>query len=77
MATRTVTAVVHQAEEGGFWAEVPELPGCVSQGETLEELRANLEDAVQAWLEAIQHLGADADYTEPVVALMPIEIVTS
>jgi predicted RNase H-like HicB family nuclease len=45
-----VKVVVHEAEEGGFWAEVPALPGCVSQGETMEELLANLREAIQAWL---------------------------
>jgi hypothetical protein len=33
-----IKAIVHQAEEGGFWAEVPALPGCLTQGETREEL---------------------------------------
>jgi len=47
-----IRAVIHKAEEGGFWAEVPALPGCVSQGETMEELRANLKEAVELWLEA-------------------------
>lgn len=45
-------AIVHQAEEGGFWAEVPALPGCVTQGETREEVRANLHVAIELWLEA-------------------------
>jgi predicted RNase H-like HicB family nuclease len=45
-----VKVVVHEAEEGGFWAEVPALPGCVSQGETMEELLANVRDAIEAWL---------------------------
>jgi hypothetical protein len=35
-----IHAVVHKAEEGGFWAEVPSIPGCVTQGETMEELRS-------------------------------------
>jgi predicted RNase H-like HicB family nuclease len=35
-------AIVHNAEEGGFWAEVPALPGCLTQGETREEIRENL-----------------------------------
>jgi predicted RNase H-like HicB family nuclease len=48
----TIRAIVHPAEEGGFWAEVPALPGCVTQGETLEELKANLLEAVEVWLEA-------------------------
>jgi len=33
-----VRAIVHKAEEGGFWAEVPSIPGCATQGETMEEL---------------------------------------
>jgi predicted RNase H-like HicB family nuclease len=46
-----VKVVVHEAEEGGFWAEVPALPGCVSQGDTMDELVANIGEAIQAWLE--------------------------
>jgi predicted RNase H-like HicB family nuclease len=46
----TIKAVVHQAEEGGFWAEVPALPGCVTQGETIDELRENLKEAIELWL---------------------------
>jgi predicted RNase H-like HicB family nuclease len=48
----TIKAVVHQAEEGGYWAEVPALPGCVTQAETLDELRKNLEEAIGLWLDA-------------------------
>jgi len=40
--------VVHDAEEGGYWAEVPAIPGCVTQGETFEELLQNLYEAVEA-----------------------------
>ena len=43
--------VVHPAEEGGFWAEVPALPGCVSEGETLSETLANVREAAEGWLE--------------------------
>jgi len=43
-------AVIHIAEEGGFWAEVPALPGCVTEGETLEEIEANLHEAIEGWL---------------------------
>ena len=43
-------AVIHKAEEGGYWAEVPALPGCVTQGETLRELRANIKEAIAGWL---------------------------
>jgi predicted RNase H-like HicB family nuclease len=43
-------AVVHAAEDGGFWAEVPALPGCLTQGETIEEVRANIREAIEGWL---------------------------
>lgn len=45
-----VKIVVHEAEEGGYWAEVPALPGCATQGETFEELLQNLYEAVEACL---------------------------
>ena len=48
----TIRAIVHRAEEGGFWAEVPALPGCNTQGETEEEIRANLQEAIELWIEA-------------------------
>jgi predicted RNase H-like HicB family nuclease len=47
----TIKAVVHQAEEGGFWADVPALPGCVTQAETMDELRKNLKEAIELWLD--------------------------
>jgi predicted RNase H-like HicB family nuclease len=42
--------IVHEAEEGGFWGEVPAIPGCGSQGETLEELMSNLHEAIEGCL---------------------------
>lgn len=42
--------IVHDAEEGGFWAEVPAIPGCATQGETMEELMVNLREAVEGCL---------------------------
>lgn len=47
-----VKVVVHAAAEGGYWAEVPALPGCASQGESMDELMANMREAIQAWFEA-------------------------
>ena len=42
--------IVHKAEEGGYWAEVPAILGCATQGETFEELLENLYEAVEACL---------------------------
>ena len=45
-----VKVVVHEAEEGGYWAEVPAIPGCATQGETFQELLSNLYEAVEGCL---------------------------
>jgi predicted RNase H-like HicB family nuclease len=45
-----IKIVVHEAEEGGYWAEVPAIPGCATQGETFEELLQNLYEAVEGCL---------------------------
>jgi len=42
--------VVHEAEEGGYWAEVPSIPGCATQGETFDELLSNIYEAVEGCL---------------------------
>jgi predicted RNase H-like HicB family nuclease len=45
-----IKVVVHEAEEGGFWAEVPAIPGCATQGDTFEELLQNLSEAIEGCL---------------------------
>ena len=45
-----VKVIVHAAEEGGFWAEVPTIPGCATQGDTIEELMRNLHEAIEGCL---------------------------
>ncbi len=45
-----IKVVVHEAEEGGFWAEVPAIPGCASQGETMDELLRNVQEAIEGCL---------------------------
>jgi predicted RNase H-like HicB family nuclease len=46
-----IKAVIHPAEEGGYWAEVPALPGCITEGETIDEVIMNLKDAIEGWLD--------------------------
>jgi len=41
-----IKVIVHEAEEGGYWAEVPAIPGCATQGDTVEELLQNLREAL-------------------------------
>ena len=46
-----IKVFVHPAEEGGFWAEVPALPGCVSEGDTWDETLANIREAAEGWFD--------------------------
>ena len=45
-----IKVVVHEAEEGGFWAEAPAIPGCASEGETMDELLRNMQEAIEGCL---------------------------
>ena len=46
-----IKTIIHPAEEGGYWAEVPALPGCITEGDSMEEVINNLQDAIKGWLE--------------------------
>jgi predicted RNase H-like HicB family nuclease len=54
---RKYTVVVHAAEEGGYWVEVPALPGCYSQGESVEEAVSKVREAIETHLEALRQEG--------------------
>ena len=45
-----LSVLIHPAAEGGYWAEIPALSGCVSQGETYEEILANIQEAAEGWI---------------------------
>jgi predicted RNase H-like HicB family nuclease len=45
-----IKAIIHEAEEGGYWAEIPAIPGCATQGESFQELLSNIYEAVEACL---------------------------
>ena len=53
--------VIHEDAEGGFWAEVPTFPGCYSQGETLDELKHNIHQAIPGVLEVLREQGREPD----------------
>lgn len=44
-------AIIHNAEEGGYWAEIPSLPGCITEGDTWDETVKNLQEAALAWID--------------------------
>jgi predicted RNase H-like HicB family nuclease len=48
------TIIIHPAEEGGFWVEVPTLPGCFSQGESIEDAMRNVREAIYLHIECLK-----------------------
>jgi predicted RNase H-like HicB family nuclease len=54
---RKYTVLVHEAEEGGYWAEVEELPGCFASGDTLDELESDVRDAIETYIAACKEMG--------------------
>ncbi len=61
------SVVVHSAGEGVFWVEVPALPGCYSQGESVEESLGNVAEAIELYLEVLRDQGRDAPLDSEVV----------
>jgi predicted RNase H-like HicB family nuclease len=53
----TVLVYEAESEEGGYWAKVAELPGCYTQGETIDEIRENVRDAIEEYLHALEVTG--------------------
>ncbi|WP_172135426.1 type II toxin-antitoxin system HicB family antitoxin [Adlercreutzia sp. ZJ473] len=71
-------AVFHAAEEGGYWADAPDLPGCVSEGDTINEAASMMADAMKTYVASlllhgdevpVSHIGHEADDGEIVIAV--------
>jgi predicted RNase H-like HicB family nuclease len=58
---RKFVIVIHEDPDGGFWGEVPALPGCYSQGETVDELKRNIREAIGGVLEVLKQEGREPD----------------
>jgi predicted RNase H-like HicB family nuclease len=61
--------VIHQEPDGGFWGEVPALPGCYSQGETVDDLMVNIREAISGVLEVMEKNGTRPEQNIQVLAL--------
>ena len=68
------SVIVHQAEEGGFWVEVPALPGCYSQGESIGETLENIREAIELYLEVLRDEGRDAPKDTDVVHQVTVAV---
>ena len=61
------TVVIHKAEEGGYWAEVPALEGCYSQGESVDETINNVKEAIESHISALKEEGKNLPKDEIVI----------
>lgn len=68
------SVLVHEAEEGGFWVEVPALPGCYSQGESVEETLGNVREAIEMYLEVLRDEGRDTPQDTDVVFQVSVSV---
>lgn len=68
---RNYAVVIHEDPDGGFWGEAPALPGCYSQGETVDELRHNIRDAIVGVLEVLKEQGREPD---PSVQILDVAV---
>ncbi len=69
------TVIIHIAEEGGYWAEVPALPGCFSQGETVEETLKNTREAVDLHIEVLREDGEEVPKDEGfIISRIPVTV---
>ena len=61
------SVIIHDAEEGGYWVEVPALPGCYSQGESVDDALGNVTEAITLYMEAMKEEDADIPMDSDVV----------
>ena len=61
------SVILHRAEEGGYWLEVPALEGCFTQGETMEEALENAKEAISLFIEGLKQLGQKVPKDESIL----------
>lgn len=72
MAAMHYTVILEREDDGGYHAFAPVLKGCHSQGDTLEEARANIREAIEAYLESLKAEGEPAPVED--IVIVPVEI---
>jgi predicted RNase H-like HicB family nuclease len=75
MATMRYTAIFDAQPDGGYHASCPALPGCHSEGDTLDEAIANITEAISLYIESLQAHG-EAIPTEDIL-IKPVEVTVS
>ena len=68
------SAIVHHADEGGYWVEVPALPGCYSQGDTIDQTLENAMEAVELYLDTLREEGRAIPRDEDIVFQVTVAV---
>ena len=77
MKVHNYTVRIHRAAEGGYWADVPALPGCFTQGETLDEIKKMAKEAIEGYLEGLKthrRVVSDSENGSDVVGTLEVEV---
>lgn len=69
-----IAAVLHPSPSGGFWSEVPSLPGVVSQGRTEEEIAVNTQNAIRMWLAYLRSKGLEVPLMDERIMTLEVEV---
>lgn len=72
--SRDYSVIIHDDEEGGYWVEVPALPGCYSQGESVDDALENVREAIALYLEVLNEENADIPTDSEVVFQVSVPI---
>ncbi len=72
MSNHDYLIVVHPDEDGGYWTDVPSLPGCGSQGETVDEAVEMTKDAILGYLESLKKHGEELPREEAIVVTVTV-----
>jgi predicted RNase H-like HicB family nuclease len=67
------TVIVHNADEGGYWVELPSLPGCFSQGETIDDAMNNVKEAIELHIQGLRDEGQEVP-TEKDLVIGRVEV---
>ncbi len=60
-----IKVIIYESQEGGYWAEVPGLPGCYGEGETLDEVKRDIAEAIESVLQTEERRSDSSNMNEP------------
>lgn len=66
--------ILEPAEEGGYTAYVPSLPGCISEGDTYQEALRNIKEAIVGWIEVSEEFGDEIPPSDVIIDTVQVAV---